>query len=1024
MEELACLYLLGTFQLVADNKTITTFRSDKVRALLAWLVVESNRSHPRQIPATLLWEDFETRSALRNLRVSLSNLKKVLTDIGLVEVLTISRNEIALAAGGLLKCDALELLSLLNEANRHDHNDGSICDDCWQKLNSAIDLYRGEFMTGLTIDDSETFYQWQLVHREHLHAEVSNALNTLMGAATQRKLPQKLRRFARRQLTLTPWDEVAHRALIQSHIDEGKQAQALAQFENCRQVLWDELGIEPSEETVALHAQIGKSTHAVQPLSQPQVVSNLPRLQLVFFGRKSQRLRITDLIRDPTYPLVTIVGNGGIGKTQLAMTIGADLLPEMADGVWFVPLNRISAGDDESVKNAVVNAICQALNLDLERTNNQFNDLCAWLKNRRLLIILDNLEHLQHSAVVPQLVQSLLEEANQLTILATSRRPLNLRIERIERLGGLPVPKSAESAAGRSSIELFAERAQRASNYQLKKDDLDAIILICHLVEGSPLAIELAAGWTTHMSPNAIAIALQHDISSLQTKLVDVPERHRSLKSVFNYSWDLLSKEEQRVLAIISVFQGAFSLPAAENIAQTNGQMLDGLADRSLLWTSAENNTYTVPTIIRRFAHSKLELALASLHQQTVEAHAIYFIEQLIEHTGRLQYQSDTQISHQLAEQFPDLEQAWLWCIHNQRWQLLDAALLPFFHLCDTRSLYRPGADVLQQLIVAPNATTASESLLTTRATARLGWFQFQLGDVENGRAKLQETLVVFEQHSALAEAVFSQNYLAAISMHGGDYELALQHVQKALSISAESRDQLGQMIALNLRGRIAWLTGDESANDFFRNSLGIARQLKHDWSSSFSLEYLGEVAFSQQKYSAAERLYLESLAIREKLEDPRGSSLCTIKLADIALAQSDPQKAASLYQSALTKLEQIGNLLGTVTCLERLGSLALVRDDLVTARRYLLRAVHMGQIAPPTMRAIDGMARVLRAEDDMEQALGLWGWLVNQALTPPDLRDAIGKQLETLQLSAEIFPASTQKYHDQTIQQVTAAIY
>ena len=1038
MESKSQLHLLGTFQFVVDGEPVTAFRSDKVRALLAWLAIESDRSHQRQVLATLLWGNYPDRTALKNLRMSLSNLKKMLTSAGLEELLTITRSQLELTATDLLHCDALELQRLMAEVAAHPHPNGKPCVTCLPKLEEAVALYRGEFMAGLSVPEADEFAQWQSIQRELLQDSVNRALDLLIEHAELVREEERIQQFVNRQLALTPWHEIAHRALMRSMARVGRWDAALAQYESCEQVLWDELGVAPSAETVALYGQIKqemqRSVTHVDPVVRPQVRHNLPRLLPAFFGRNAERIQLVQHLKDPAYPLVTVVGEGGIGKTHLSLTVAAGLLDDFAGGVWFVELEHIEL--TKSLIQSILLKIAEAMHIDIRNKAEPLTELLVWLQQRELLLVFDNMEHLAGERRVARLIETLLNKVVGLTILATSRRPLRMRVEHIQRLHGLPVPESADSASGRSSIELFVERAERASGYERHVDDLPHIVAICRLVEGIPLAIELAAGWTSYMRVSAIADTLLQDVGQLESAIVDVPDRHRSLQAVFDSSWELLPAREQRALAALSVFHDGFTREAAQIIAGANGLTLAALVDKSLLRRSDDGSQlqdrYMLPVVVRRYAVEQLH-EQANLLNAAAEKHAVYYLQRVVDYREELKFNSQPDIGRQFLADIDNIRHAWKWHIERKNWSRLADALLPLFYLIDTRSRYRDGRALFQTLVTQlereqKEQLSKTDLLLFGRASARLGWFTFQLGEVQRGIEYVGEALTLFERHGFSAETIFCFNYLAAIAMHTGAYDEAFHAVQIAHQRAQDAADQLGLITSNNILGQLARHNGDmETATIHYAEALGLARQIQHLWSITFSLEYLGQIAFDQRDYVEAMRLYQESLAFRLQLDDQRGIGMCSNKMADTALEQRDISQAGLLYKRALDTFDHIGNLLGVLESRNRLGILALVQQDAAEARdhfMYVLQYSQSIQADHVTVAALNGVARVLTLVGKREQALALWGWLRQQELA--QLEDEVFQHWRAF--SAEFTPTQRQeieqRYAGQPIQQVAARIW
>jgi|GEM_PF-3643323 len=295
-----------------------------------------------------------------------------------------------------------------------------------------------------------------------------------------------------------------------------------------------------------------------QPATSP---AHLPVPALSFIGREAELAKVTSQLTDKNCRLLTILGPGGVGKTRLAIQAASQVeAKNFRDGIYFVSLESLAAPE------FIVPAVAAALQVALQNPQTAKEQLLTYLRSKQLLLVLDNFENLMESV---DWVTETLRACREVKILATSRERLNLEEEWVVSLEGFPVPDESAPATfeTNSAVQLFLQRAHRAqSSLRLTQADQPAIGRICRLVDGMPLALELAAAWTKMLSPAEIAAQIERDLDFLNSTLRNVPERHRSLRAVFEGSWKLLTEDERRILCLLSVFRGGFRREAAAQV--------------------------------------------------------------------------------------------------------------------------------------------------------------------------------------------------------------------------------------------------------------------------------------------------------------------------------------------------------------------------------------------------------------------------------------------------------------------------
>ena len=370
--------VLGGFSVSIDKQPVTKFRSAKTRALLAYLATEPDQDHTRTKLATLFWRDFPDAAAKTNLRIELSNVKKLLSAHPALEI---SRDAVRLRSD-LATID-------VGTFNKRTNAFGVLPIEAQSQqlpsLAEAIACYQGEFLAGFQLNDAPEFDGWRLHTQEQLHQQVMLALDTLQLRYAEQGDWSDLANAARRQLALVPWQESAHRNLIQALAVQGKSQAALDQYQQCCRILREELGVEPSYCTQEIAERL--DNHRSAPTT---VRHNLTQQMNSLVGRDEEIAHLHALLQ--TARLVTLLGIGGVGKSRLAQAVARKALHDFVDGVWFVPLANIEATDAAPERIALATAATMGYQLlDMQRP---LAELVTYLIDKQVLLVLDNWEHL------------------------------------------------------------------------------------------------------------------------------------------------------------------------------------------------------------------------------------------------------------------------------------------------------------------------------------------------------------------------------------------------------------------------------------------------------------------------------------------------------------------------------------------------------------------------------------------------------------------------------------------------------
>ena len=453
--------LFGTFHATLDNIPLTSFESDKVRALLAYLAVETREAHSRAILADLLWPEQNEERARRSLSQALYNLRTVLGERNSIIVertsaptsrLSISPDGIQLNLGGDDCVDVVDFSRLMAACDQHLHRFIESCTSCLERFQAAAELYRGDFLDGFSVRGSTVFENWALLKRESYRQDASRAFSSLAAYQERQGRTQDALQAARRLAELEPYDDGACQGLMRLLADCGQRGDALAVYERFRQRLRDDLEVEPEAQTRAFYDHIRLQKDG-EPVPSARY-TNLPASLSPLIGREAELAEVQQRLLDPACRLLTIVGPGGSGKSRLALEAARGLLDRFADGVFLVSLSPLISLE------SFIPGIAAALGLQIQEKKSPMLQVQDYLRRKELLLVLDGCEGFLEG--VPQFLE-LLRLAPDLKLLATSRARLNVEEEQVYQLGGLQCVSAADpqAAAQCAAVRLFASGARR-----------------------------------------------------------------------------------------------------------------------------------------------------------------------------------------------------------------------------------------------------------------------------------------------------------------------------------------------------------------------------------------------------------------------------------------------------------------------------------------------------------------------------------------------------------------------------------
>jgi predicted ATPase/DNA-binding SARP family transcriptional activator len=867
---------LGGLSIRCDGQPLAALHSRKAEALLVYLAV-TGRPQSREVLAALLWEAFSQKRAMNNLRVVLSNLRKHLGDH-----LLITRDTAGMKPGRDYELDVAVLDRNLTVAGEFERKTGTLDIDTAARIEQAVDLYNGEFLEGFFVENAMEFDAWMVVERERYHHIVMDGLGKLVRWELEQGEYTIGIRHASKWVQLEPLSEAAYRQIMRLLASSGQRSAALAQYEKCREVLANELGVEPETKTTTLYEQIrvGELSSDAPSMSHiPPSKSgvadvhrhNLPVQTTPFIGRETELTDLNRLLTNPDVKLVTVLGAGGMGKTRLALEAGAGLLDQFSDGVFFVPLSRLGSAE------LLVPSIIQVLGIEFAREGTDVGDsqrvlkdvLLNHLRRKQLLLILDNFEHLLDGV---DLVGEILQAAPELKIMATSRTRLNVSGEYRFRVAGMAYPDNVIDYELRKfgAVRLFLESARRAqTTFALHEGELKHIANICRLVEGMPLGIRLAAAWVGTLSPEEIAAEIAQNIDLLETDLRDIPERHRSIRALFNHSWNLLSAREQRVFQGFSIFRGGCTREAAQEITGAALRDLRNLVDKSLLHR-ALNGRYEIHELSREYAAEKLQESVDT-KTKVQNRHAAHYAATMQALGQDLKSRRQLSALTEMDLEIGNARAAWSCAVERGRADLVDMSLEGFRHYFAIRNLRQEAERTFRQASERfISGSSGDEERVYARLLSMQGYFTH--GD-EGKRYLFQQSLKVLDQLEVLEQDV---------------------------------RHEKAQV--LNFMGDVASRSDFDESLRFYNRSLRLFKELGDRYWASDTLDGLGRTNYLWGKMVEAQEIHQQNLVVSKELGDLRKIAQILGELDYIFRRQGEFEKAEGVARERSTIYETIGD--------------------------------------------------------------------------------------------------------------------
>jgi predicted ATPase/DNA-binding SARP family transcriptional activator len=819
--------ILGALD-VRDRGRPIAIRRGKQRALLAILLLRPGESVTSDALVDELWGEDPPRTARASLQNYVGHLRRALGSAVLLS-----------RGGGYL----LDIEPEQVDLGRFKHlvAEGRVAkgEERVEKLREALALWRGPPLTDLAF---EPFAAYEVVRLEELRTA---ALEDLIDAELSLGAGAELIGQLAALINEHPFRERPRAQLMLALYRSGRQAEALDAYQETRWTLVNELGIEPGKKLRQLEAAILRGDPTLDAL--PEARSNLPVQPTPLVGRERELLEVLALLRENR--LVTLTGAGGIGKTRLALMAAAKVVRDFRDGVWFVPLAALRKWE------LVQPTIAYELEIKEPQT------LEGYLRDKRLLIVLDNFEQLLEAAAS---LAAVLRQAAGLKLLVTSRSPLHLSGEQL-----YPVPP----LGGEEARRLFEERARAAKPSFAPNEHVGEI---CRRLDNLPLALELAASRVNVLSTESLLGRLESRLPLLTAGARDLPERQQTLRATIGWSYDLLTQREKELFARLAAFAGAFALEAAEAVADADVDTLQSLVDKSLLRQTVSGRFLMLETV-RAFAIEVLEKnGEATEFGRRHAEYALTLAAELGERRRSPKPEASLE-EFELEDENMRAALEWLLGAHPEKALRLAVHLDGYWWMRDRLR------ECDYWLTLALRHATEADPVLRADALREAGDTALFLGDEERASRLYEESLTI-------AEGAGAKREIAGVLINRG-------RAEEALALYREIDWEPGIALTLHRLADEARDRGEFSrARPLYEESVALWRQIGIVWGLKNVLLGLGDCALDQGLPGEAAESYREALGIAVNVGSELSVARCMGGLSGVAAATGRTAVSARLW--------------------------------------------------------------------------------------------------------------------------------
>lgn len=854
----------------------------------------------------------------------------------------------------------------------------------WQ---DAVTYYTGKLLKDTPVTNLASYEDWLEREREDIESSFEEAALWHAKELEEQQEHDDACTVILKLLSKDPLNEDAMQLLLSNAQHSTNPANAVTHYETFKTQLERDLSMEPLEETVALANAVidalnKKNLDVLQEapkveLPAKQELLNIPKGLPSFVGRDPELAHLLGLLEQEDSQLLTLIGLGGIGKTRLSLAVASEHAKTLKHGGVFVALASTTSAD------FIGNAILAALQLEPNAKQEPKAQVIDFLKDKNMLLVLDNFEHIMQAN---SFVQDLLNEAPELKILISSRERLNLRNEQIFELTGMALPETYSETTeleAYDATKLFLRSARRNNpNFTLNQNNRQTIFKLCQVLQGVPLALELAASWLRMMSVAEILEEATQSFDLLESDFSDLPERHQSLRAVFDSSWNLLSEEEQNTLTPLAIFTGGFTLDAAKTITNAKPRTLLRLVNKSLL-RREQTGRFEFLEVIRQYSQEKLNHN-TNLKQEVEQKHAKYFLElskqaepylkggkEQLEWLNTLEgehsnlrkalefylAQKENAVTLDFANGLFDY---WLIRGHwNEAQTYFDRILtlanpqevnkqrlktiVNTGYLATIQGHYLRATKLLEESVESMRALRDQEGLAYALLCTGLN-ANYQ-ANYDQAQLHYAESLSIYKVLSDNHGTANTLHELGVVSIRKGEFEEAKEHLHEALELREALQDDRGASRTLANLGIVARRQGDYDLTEaMYAKSLDLSRTIKDSLSTANTLISYGVLVKLQGRYLEAKEAYEEALNIFQKANDKLGEAIILENLATLYRLQKNYPKAKSYAEASLQNHKSRNDNWGAAKVLIELGTISFGQDAIEESLSYFLEGQSIAQ--------------------------------------------------------------------------------
>lgn len=780
---------------------------------------------------------------------------------------------------------------------------------------------------------------------------------------------------------------------------------------------------------------------SMPPSTSTKTPHNLPSQTTPFVGREEELLELRKLLGDPAIRLVSVTGPGGIGKTRLAIEVARFQLKNYADGAYFVSLAPLSAPE------FIVPAIAEAIKFTFYGGGTPKDQLLDYLREKAMLLVMDNFEHLVAAA---NLVDEILQTSADVKILVTSRERLNLQQEHLFRVEGMDFPdwETPEDAAEYSAVKLFLQSARRVQpGFVLKQEDLRYVARICRLVEGLPLGILLAAAWVEMLSLKEIATEIERSLDFLVTDTRNLPERQRSVRAVFDYSWNLLNDDERAIFRRLSIFRGGFTREAAQQVTDASLRALMTLVNKSLLRRD-QSGRYEIHELLRQYAERRLAENTAET-QAVQDRHSDYYMALLTRQEPALKGAGQRDALDTIETEIDNIRAAWNWAAEQPKVEALNRALESMWLFCHYRSRLQEAEEAFAKVMTGLKLTEPTgigaitlsmamchhvhaslrngftDALKTQYAEAlrrlaqldaqnELAWFSLWIpGSMEERQRQIEASLKTFEKTNDAWGMAMAQGVLGRLFVEYGFHAQAKPHLQISLDLYTAMGNPLSQALGgFDMGWCLYQLANYQEAHQYVEMVLPVFREFGAPNFLILGLRNMGNILANLDHFDEARRSYEESLDLARTLGNRTGIIFGLTDWGLILWHSGRTAEAHKMLQQALTLAKQFGQPVAIGNAYNNLGHPTLTLGHYQEAEGYYLEALHLlveGQHIPFIVESLGGLGVVRGKMGDYERAVEWLTFARQHPQRPAELDRMLDRFIDELktQLPSETFEAA-----------------